>query len=157
MHIIVKVKACSGFSCLQRTCFVLLFVSDHPHSTFQERDYIYTPKVFSQSALHEPEEQFIIMKASPFWDFRQKVKQVAGTSPLCQSKCQRNSSDIWSWAPTFSQAFPKSTFDELPQLSILSVPSGAVQSVLHGNVIRQDCNYWHCSNHRHNAEWVEFR
>lgn len=41
----------------------------------------------------------------------------------------KGSSGIWSRAPTFSQAFPKSTFDELPPPSILPVPSGAEQSV----------------------------
>ena len=46
-------------------------------------------------------------------DGRQKAGQVAGTSRSCKSKCQRRSCEIWSWAPAPSQAFPKSTFDEL--------------------------------------------
>lgn len=64
-------------------------------------------------ALANLKREFIITRSGIFLDCRQKVEQVAGTSLSCKSKCQRKSSDIWSWAPALSQAFPKSTFDEL--------------------------------------------
>lgn len=81
-----------------------------------------------------------------FWGCREKVNWFQALSFMWK-QMSKGSSGIWSWAHTFSQAFPKSTFDELPQPSILPVPSGAEQCVLHGNVTRQGCNYWHCSNH----------
>lgn len=43
------------------------------------------------------------------------------------SKCQRRCSDIWSWAPSSTEAFPKSAFDEIPQRSAPSFPSGAAK------------------------------